>query len=80
MDKTHAICKECVAQHYWHHDDDEKYFFKVIRGATNEVVRSYIHFFSSVHRYYLLVSQFYPFPFFKKNVLSFWSGKMDNLR
>ncbi|KAL6622536.1 hypothetical protein ACP70R_032415 [Stipagrostis hirtigluma subsp. patula] len=39
MDTSHAVCKECVAEHYWHHMDDQKCFFKVMIGDfRNEVV------------------------------------------
>ncbi|KAL6847020.1 hypothetical protein ACP4OV_022873 [Aristida adscensionis] len=33
MDKSYAVCKECITQHYWHHMDDQKAFFKVMIGG-----------------------------------------------
>lgn len=32
MNKSRTVCKECIANHYWHHMDDPKRFFKVLMG------------------------------------------------
>ncbi|KAL6847023.1 hypothetical protein ACP4OV_022876 [Aristida adscensionis] len=32
MDKSYAVCKECITHHYWHHMDYQKSFFKIMIG------------------------------------------------
>ncbi|KAL6622535.1 hypothetical protein ACP70R_032414 [Stipagrostis hirtigluma subsp. patula] len=44
MDKSHAVCKKCVVQHYWHHMDDQKCFFKVMIGDFRNSVAIPIQF------------------------------------
>jgi len=45
MNKSHTVCKECIANHYWHHMDDRKRFFKVLMGDfKNGLVRHIFYF------------------------------------